>query len=153
MNVNSILDSQHWRHVADFWLRRIQRRFPADNQPSGRRIRRGPGRFQQFCSLQFRRDISRPSRPLSALVRPSLELRKSGQRRPSRNSNQFVQKMERIIIDYILIYGSILVGNKKVAVCAGCGSLAPWAAFVTGSLGGLAFVCGRSIADKLKGII
>jgi ammonia channel protein AmtB len=39
-----------------------------------------------------------------------------------------------------------------VAVCAGCGSLAPWAAFVTGSLGGLSFLCGRSIVDKLKGI-
>ena len=40
----------------------------------------------------------------------------------------------------------------KVAVCAGCNVLAPWSAFVTGCLGAVAFVCGRSLVDKLKGI-
>lgn len=39
------------------------------------------------------------------------------------------------------------------AVCAGCDSLAPWAAVVTGILGGAAFMAGRSMLEKLEGII
>ncbi|XP_046454360.1 putative ammonium transporter 1 [Daphnia pulex] len=36
------------------------------------------------------------------------------------------------------------------AVCAGCDSLAPWAAVVTGILGGAAFMAGRSMLEKLE---
>lgn len=39
------------------------------------------------------------------------------------------------------------------AVCAGCDSLAPWAAVLTGILGGAAFMAGRSMLEKLEGII
>ena len=39
------------------------------------------------------------------------------------------------------------------AICAGCDSLAPWAAVVTGILGGAAFMAGRSMLEKLEGKI
>ena len=37
------------------------------------------------------------------------------------------------------------------AICAGCDALAPWAAVVTGCIGGIAFVIGRSLLEKLEG--
>lgn len=37
------------------------------------------------------------------------------------------------------------------AICAGCDSLAPWAAVVTGMLGGASFILGRCLLDKLEG--
>ncbi len=39
------------------------------------------------------------------------------------------------------------------AICAGCDSLAPWAAVVTGCIGGIAFIIGRSLLEKLEGKI
>lgn len=38
------------------------------------------------------------------------------------------------------------------AICAGCDSLAPWAAVVTGILGGILFILGRSLLEKLEGL-
>ena len=36
------------------------------------------------------------------------------------------------------------------AICAGCDSLAPWGAVVTGIMAGGAFILGRALLEKLQ---
>lgn len=50
---------------------------------------------------------------------------------------------------YLTMVNGAVAG--MAAICAGCDSLAPWAAVVTGILGGIAFIIGRALLEKLEG--
>ena len=50
---------------------------------------------------------------------------------------------------YLTMVNGAVAG--MAAICAGCDSLAPWAAVVTGCIGGIAFITGRSLLEKIQG--
>ena len=50
---------------------------------------------------------------------------------------------------YLTMVNGAVAG--MAAICAGCCCLESWAALVTGCLGGIAFIGGRSLLEKIKG--